>query len=88
MVYIIEFNPPMFHARFYVGYCADNRVQQRFKQHLTGQGAHITRAAVQRGIQLRIIATLPGFREEERRIKARKNTPRYVEQLKRQGVIA
>ena len=87
MVYIIEFSPPLGHAHFYVGYCADNGLKKRFKQHLTGQGAAICRAAVERGIQLSIIATLPGFRDEERRIKARKNTPKFVQQLKRQGVI-
>lgn len=87
MVYIIEFSPPLKHARFYVGYCADNRVQERFRQHITGRGARICHAAVQAGIQLQIIAQLPGFKDEERRIKQRKNTPRYVQQLKRQGVI-
>lgn len=87
MVYIIEFCPPLKHARYYVGYCADHRLAQRFEEHLTGNGAAICRAAVIEGIRLRIVVTLPGFRDEERQIKRRKNTPKFVEQLRRQGKI-
>jgi len=86
-VYIIRFSRPFHHARYYVGYCADWRVNERLQEHQTGRGARICAAAVQAQISLSIVAVLPGYREEELRIKARHNTPKFVEQLKRQGVI-
>lgn len=86
-VYIIRFSRPLHHARYYVGYCADWRVEDRLKEHLSGRGSRICAAAVRSGIDLSIVAVLPGYRDMELSIKARKNTPRYVEQLKRQGVI-
>ena len=86
-VYIIQFSRPFHHARFYVGYCANWRVDERLKEHRAGRGACICAAAVRNGISLSIVAVLPGYREEELKIKQQKNTPRYVETLKRQGVI-
>lgn len=87
MVYIIKFSEPFHHARYYVGYCANGREYQRLEEHRAGRGSKICAAAVKAGIKLSIVAVLPGYRDEELRIKQRKNTPRYVEQLKRQGVI-
>jgi hypothetical protein len=86
-VYIIEFSERLHHAGYYVGMCGDKRVMERFREHCSGRGAHITRAAVERGISLTLLAVFPGFRDEELKIKQRKNTPRLVEQLRRKGVI-
>lgn len=86
-VYIIKFSRPFHPARYYVGYCADQRVNERLEEHRAGRGAKICAAAVKVGITLSVVAVLPGYRDEELRIKHRKNTPRYVAQLKRQGVI-
>lgn len=86
-VYIIKFSEKLHHAGHYIGSCADWRVQQRLEEHRAGRGARICRAAVQRGIQLNLIAVLPGYYEEERRIKFWHNTPKYVEMLKRKGII-
>lgn len=86
-VYIIKFSRPLKHARYYVGYCADGRANERLEEHRAGRGAKICAAAVRAGITLSIVAVLPGYRDEELRIKQRKSTPKYVEQLKRQGVI-
>lgn len=85
MIYILQFDPPLHHARFYVGYCDDTRLDQRLIEHQTGNGAAITRAAVERGISLRLVATLPGQRDTERQIKRQKNTPRLVRQLQQQN---
>jgi predicted GIY-YIG superfamily endonuclease len=87
MLYIIEFSPPLKHAKYYLGYCADDGLARRFEQHLTGNGAAICRAAVMEGIRLRIVATLPGYRDEERRLKRQKNTPRLVRQLRERGLL-
>lgn len=87
MIYILQFSEPLGSARhqasFYVGYCEDNRLEQRFREHLKGEGAAITRAALKRGISFRVLATLPGTREDERKLKRQKNTPRIVRRLQR-----
>lgn len=86
-IYIIEFSRPLSHARYYVGWTFQP-VDERLKQHEAGQGAKITAAAVAAGIKLRVIYTVRGTRSDERRIKIKKNTPRYVASLRRRGVIA
>lgn len=86
-VYIIKFSRKLHHAGHYVGSCADWRVQERLEEHRAGRGARICAAAVRKGIELSLIAVLPGYWDEERRLKFRKNTPKYVEQLRRQGTI-
>lgn len=89
-IYILEFSEPLgsnrHSARFYLGYCEDDRLQMRLKEHYMGAGAKITRAAVQRGFGLRLVATFPGDRELERKLKRQKNTPRIVQRLKKAGV--
>lgn len=81
MIYILQFDPQMHHARYYVGWCEDGRLDERLTEHKKGRGAKITRAAVEKGIQLALVATLPGDRTRERAIKRQKNTPRLVKQL-------
>lgn len=94
MIYILEFSEPLGNpnnprgqARYYVGYCEDGRFDERLQEHRHGAGAAITRAAVRRGIQLSVVAKMDGDRKEERRIKRWKNTRRYVNSLRRKGVI-
>lgn len=85
MIYILEFSTPLGSSRhqasYYVGYCDDHRLEQRFKEHLKGEGAAITRAALKRGISFKVLATMPGTREDERKLKRQKNTPRIVRKL-------
>lgn len=78
MIYILEFSEPLHHARYYLGYCDDGRLQQRLAEHLSGQAAAITRAAVRAGIQLEVVVAIPGDRTLERKLKRQKNTPRIV----------
>lgn len=88
-VYILMFAVPLGNARhsaqFYIGYAAHGRVHQRVHEHQQGRGAAITRAAVERGIAIEHVLTLPGGRDEERRLKAQKNTRRIV--LKHLGTL-
>lgn len=85
MIYVLQFSKPLGNpynprgtARFYVGYCEDGRLQARLAEHHNGGGAAITRAALERGITFEVVLTLPGDRNEERRLKRQKNTPRLV----------
>lgn len=96
MIYVLQFTEalgnrenPRGQARYYVGYCDDDRFHERMQEHQKGRGAAITRAAVQRGISFHPVLTLPGDRSEERRIKRMKNTPRFVQRhLRKQGLVA
>lgn len=93
MIYILEFNEPLGdrsnprgQARYYIGFCHDDRdLADRLAEHRAGRGAAMCRAANQRGIAYALVATLPGGRDAERRLKRQKNTPRIVRQLKAKG---
>lgn len=87
IIYILKFDPPFWHARYYVGWCNPRGLMNRIKQHRTGQGAHITRAAVEQGHRLILVADFPGTRDDERAIKRRKNTPKLVQQMERRGLL-
>lgn len=86
MIYILEFSAPLgsekHSARYYIGYCDDHLLQRRLKMHRDGRGAVITKAAVQRGLTLHLVATMPGDRTLERKLKNQKNTPRIVANLR------
>jgi hypothetical protein len=86
VIYIIKFSEPIGNptnrrgqAQFYLGWCEDDRLMDRFHDHCTGRGARITAAAVKQGRRLEIVLTLPGDRTEERRLKNYKNTARLVQ---------
>lgn len=85
-IYILKFDRPIGNpdkkygtASYYIGYCADTRIAERFAEHKAGRGAALTRAAVQQGIGFQIVVTMPGDRAKERQLKRQKNTRRIVE---------
>lgn len=84
-VYILRFSHPLgterHQAQYYIGWTLD--VEERLEEHRAGRGARITAAAVERGFRLELIATLPGTRADERRLKARKSHRRIIERLER-----
>jgi predicted GIY-YIG superfamily endonuclease len=80
-VYLLHFARPLGNlannraqASHYLGYAVD--LDARLRQHRAGQGAAITRAAVDRGIAFELVASWPGDYLLERRLKALKATPR------------
>lgn len=90
-VYILEFDQPLgsarHSARYYVGYTTN--LEGRLWHHRRGTGAAITRAAAERGIGFNVVVFIPGAgRDEERRIKNLKNTPRFVERYQRRQAVA
>lgn len=92
MIYILEFEQPVgtprHSARYYIGWAqTEETLHRRVDYHRLGQGAAITRAAADRGINMRLVAILPGDKHEERRLKNLKNTPRLVKQLTAQGRV-
>ena len=61
-------------AQHYLGWCYD--LADRLATHRAGRGAHITRAAAERGIAWECVATWPGDYRLEKRLKALKAGPR------------
>lgn len=85
LVYFIEFDPPLgtskHQARFYIGWTKSAAtLDSRLDDHALGLGAAITRAAMQRGVHMRCIFTIPGTKTDERRYKNRKNTLKLLKQ--------
>ncbi|KKN01203.1 hypothetical protein LCGC14_1130170 [marine sediment metagenome] len=86
MIYILEFsafvgNPdnPRGRARYYLGWCRDDRLGTRLRQHAKGRGAAITRAAIENGITFKVALLIPhGTRKDERRLKKWKNHRRVI----------
>lgn len=66
-------------ARHYLGWCQENGLARRLRQHRTGtKGAALTRAFRQAGGTLLLARTWPmGDRTLERRIKRQHNLPRW-----------
>ncbi len=74
-VYLIHLATPMAHAKHYIGYAQD--VLARLAEHRAGTGARLLAVAGQRGIGFELVRMWPGDRTFERKMKNRKNAPRY-----------
>ena len=76
-VYLLHFTPALAHAKHYCGSTA-NGVRDRVRQHRTGQGACITRAAIAVGCKLHVAKTWHFSDNHEARLfeRALKNTHR------------
>lgn len=85
-IYVLHFDPP-YTARIgdtgrtktaghYVGSCAGD-VLERVSQHLAGRGSPLVRAALAAGSRVRLVATMPGGRADERRLKRTHHRERW-----------
>jgi len=87
MIYILEYSRNFYHARFYVGMCANGRLEMRVAEHRAGQGAKINAAAARNGIGMQPVLVFPqGNRSLEILIKRKHNTPRLIAKLRKQGL--
>jgi hypothetical protein len=77
MIYIIHFDKPYYHARHYVGYCAEGKLEERLARHRQGRGSRLMLAVESAGLTWRVVVTRHGDRCVERSIKKAKNTPRF-----------
>lgn len=76
MVYLIHIHPAIAHAKHYLGYCADARLDTRLTEHETGRGARLTQVAHEKGRELILTRVWKGKgRRFERNLKNRKNAP-------------
>lgn len=71
-------------AQIYCGYCDDERLDERLKEHRMGYGSKMLAEASRRGINFDVCHVEAGDRTKERKIKNQKNHRRY---LRRQGVV-
>lgn len=74
MIYILHIDPPLAHARHYVGWTKDVDVTCRVNQHLKQSGRRPSKligAAIAAGCQVTLVGVLEGDREFERRLKRR-----------------
>lgn len=87
MIYILKLKKPLgnhkHRAQFYLGYCADGRLEDRLAEHRAGRGAAMTRAAVERNISFEVVLTLPGGRDVERKLKSRNNHQKIIDRALR-----
>lgn len=63
-------------AAHYIGSTAGD-VLERVSQHLAGRGSPLVRAAIAAGCEVELVATLPGGRDDERRIKETHHRERW-----------
>lgn len=85
-IYVLHFDPPYVApvgdtgrtktAGHYVGSCAGD-VLERVEQHLRGAGSPLVRAAVAAGSIVTLAATMPGGRQDERRLKQTHHRERW-----------
>ncbi len=71
MIYLIHFHQPLAHARHYIGFVDGDtdQVVARLQEHRAGWGARILAECNRRGIPYDVVATFPGDRKTERRLK-------------------
>jgi putative endonuclease len=85
--YLLHFSQPLGNptnvraqAQHYIGFAADDGsgagLEHRIAEHLAGDGARITRAALANGIAVELVAAWRGPLALEKRLKARKEAPR------------
>jgi predicted GIY-YIG superfamily endonuclease len=85
MLYMLQFEQALGQgkhgrAQYYLGFCEDWRLNERIAEHRAGHGAAITRACVERGIEIKLVAVYPcGSRGDERRFKNWKNHRRVID---------
>lgn len=77
-VYVLHFDPPLQHARHYVGWTDQEDVASRLEEHLKGTGSRLVRAAVAAGISVHLAHVFVGAdRHFERRVKKSTDVSRW-----------
>jgi len=74
-IYLLHFEPPLAHARHYLGWTRD--LDARLARHRPGRGSPLIAAAVAAGVRLELARTWGDVdRHFEERLKNRHETPR------------
>jgi len=83
MLYVIEFSPKFHHAQYYLGHCVDSGLARRVKQHLSGNGAKIIKAALSQGIKCTVVYFGEGDKRLETKYKRWSNNSRVLKALRK-----
>lgn len=75
-VYLLCFSGPLHHAKHYCGWCRGDDPARRIQEHLRGHGSPLVKAALDAGLEVKLVRTWRGTRDFEREIKNGKNTSR------------
>jgi len=73
-IYLLHFDPPVGHARHYIGWAKD--AEARLREHKAGRGGRLPAVAAERGHTITIVRTWQGDRAMERKLKRRHEAPR------------
>ncbi len=80
VLYLLHFDEPIgdptrpkMSARHYLGWAKDGKLIERLDRHAKGEGASITRWAVEHGIGWTVVLLRDGTRDDERRLKKNGN---------------
>lgn len=79
MIYLIHLDKPLSDqhtAQHYLGFCEKN-LARRIREHSRGRGARFMEVAKERAISFKIARVWAGSRSDERRLKERKEAPRF-----------
>lgn len=80
MIYILHIDPPLAHARHYVGWTKDEDVTRRVNEHLMQTGSRPSKligAALAAGRKITLAGTIEGDRTMERQLKNRGGASSY-----------
>jgi hypothetical protein len=86
-VYVLHFEPAYRHACHYVGWTA-GEVTARVAMHVQGCGSPLIRAAIAAGVDVELVATYPGSRGLERRLKRWHKTSQFCPACHRRRTAA
>jgi hypothetical protein len=86
VVYVLHFDPPLHHARHYIGIAHDGDVARRLREHRKGRGSGLVAAVFAAGSFVSVVLLLPGNLGLERRLHNRHGT-RVCPVCKGQGVL-
>jgi hypothetical protein len=73
-VYVLHIEPPLHHAKHYIGWTCDSDPWRRIAEHLSGQGSPLVAAAVAAGRSIDLVLAVGGNRGLERRFHNRHGT--------------
>ena len=80
VIYILHIDPPLAHARHYVGWTKDEDVTRRVNEHLKQRGrrpSKLVAAALAAGRTVTLAGVLEGDRDFERALKRRGGAAKY-----------
>jgi hypothetical protein len=87
-VYLLHLDPPYRHAKHYLGFAENGRLEVRLAEHASGGGARLLAVAAASGSTWRLVRVWASTRALERRIKNTRHVPHYCPECQPQRSAA